>query len=308
VATYDSIISRTDAAALIPEEAANAILTDAATSSLALQTFRHIPMARGQFRIPAIAALPTAYFVNGDTGLKQTTEATWTNKYLNAEELACIVPIPEAVLDDTSFDVWGEVRPMIAEAIGAALDAAVFFGTNKPANWGSDIMAGATAASHVTALGTGVDLAEDISVAFGLVEADGNPVNFAAAAPSFKASLRGLRDQNDALLFMPSMQAGTPGTIYGEAIRYADNGAFDTAAALLIVGDSRKGLLGVRRDLTYKVLDQAVIQDGNGAIVYNLAQQDMVALRVTARFAWEQGNVPKRLTATPYAFAAVTPT
>src|SRR6188508_2944328 len=104
---YDNIISRSDAAALIPEEVAAPLLAGAVEQSAALSLFRRVPMSRAQSRIPVIAALPTAYFVNGDTGLKQTTEVNWTNKYLNAEEIAAIVPIPETVLDDADFDVWG---------------------------------------------------------------------------------------------------------------------------------------------------------------------------------------------------------
>jgi hypothetical protein len=42
-------------------------------------------------------------------------------------------------------------------------------------------------------------------------------------------------------------------------------------------------VLGILQDLTWKLLDQAVITDAAGNIVYNLPQQDMLALRVTMR-------------------------
>jgi len=150
---YNNIISRTDAQATMPEEVSSVVMTNVIRQSAALQLFRKVPMSRAQQRIPVISALPVAYWVSpSDTGLKQTTEVDWTNKYLNAEELACIVPIPEAVLDDAGFDIWTAIQPLLVETIGRTLDAAIFFGTNKPASFPSDLATTAIAAGNTLSL------------------------------------------------------------------------------------------------------------------------------------------------------------
>lgn len=52
----------------------------------------------------------------------------------------------------------------------------------------------------------------------------------------------------------------------------------------------------IRQDVTVKILDQGVIQDINTKeIMYNLAQQDMVALRVVFRMGWALPNPATRL-------------
>ena len=63
---------------------------------------------------------------------RQTSSMAWEKKRLYAEELAVIIPIPEAVLDDTNYDIWGEVKPRIVEAMGRRIDEAVLFGTGAP--------------------------------------------------------------------------------------------------------------------------------------------------------------------------------
>lgn len=82
--------------------------------------------------MPVLDMLPIAYFVNGDTGQKKTTKQAWDKKFITAEEIAVIVPIPEAVLDDSEYDIWGEVKPRVTEAFGKVIDSAVLFGENKP--------------------------------------------------------------------------------------------------------------------------------------------------------------------------------
>jgi hypothetical protein len=50
-------------------------------------------------------------------------------------------------------------------------------------------------------------------------------------------------------------------------------------------------VVGVRQDITFKLFTEGVIQDDTGAIVYNLMQQDMSAMRVTFRVGWQVANV-----------------
>jgi hypothetical protein len=93
-----------------------------------------VPVGRAQTRFPVLSALPVAYWVTGDTGQKQTTEINWANKYLNIEEIAVIVPVPDNVIDDADEPIWDQVRPLCEQAAGRLLDATVFFGTSAPAS------------------------------------------------------------------------------------------------------------------------------------------------------------------------------
>jgi HK97 family phage major capsid protein len=295
MATYNSLIDRSsDAAALIPEAVSQEILQAVPTASAVMQLARRLPnMSRKQQRLPVMSAMMDAYFVTGDTGLKQTSEITWENKYIYAEELAVIVPIPEAVLDDSAYDIWGEVRPRIAEAMGKAFDAAVLHGTNAPTNWPDDLVTGATAASNTVTLGTGADIYDDVMGASGTlatVEADGYMANGHLAAPTMRARLRGLRDSNGQPIFMRSMVDRTVYELDGMPVQFAANGAVDATAAHMFSGDWSQLVYAIRQDITYKLLDQAVITDSAGNIVYNLAQQDMVALRAVMRLGWQLPN------------------
>lgn len=287
------IIDRTGAETLIEEQLSDQIIQGAVEQSAVLTMGRKLPnMTSKQYRMPVLDMLPLAYFVNGDTGMKQTTKMQWDKKIITAEEIAVIVPIPEAVLDDSNYDIWGEVRPRVTEAFGKVIDSAVLFGVNKPSTWRDDVVATATAASATVTLGE--DLYDSIMGEAGViakVEESGYFVNGHMADISMRAKLRGLKDSTGNPIFKSDMQGGTTYSLDGSAMTFPRNGAFDKSKALMISGDFSQLVYAIRQDITFKLLDQAVIQDPSSQeIVYNLAQNDMVALRAVMRLGWEIPN------------------
>lgn len=288
---YNSLISRTDAAALVPEEVSKAMLTSLEAQSSILALGNKIPMARNQTRFPVLSALPVAYFVGGDTGLKQTTEAAWADKFMYVEEIAAIVPIPESVLDDAGFDVWASLQPLMEAAIVRTLDAAVIFGTSAPATWVAEgnLVSKAVAAGNVVVRGTNTaangGLHGDISDVVGKLETDGYAPNGAVGNITLKGRLRGVRATTGETLVLP---ADLPTPSYGLAGLWPSG----LSAAELLVGDFSKLVVGVRQDMTYKLITEGVITDASTPpqIIYNLPQQDMLALRLVFRAAYAVAN------------------
>lgn len=309
-------VDRTDAAALIPEDAAREIIANAEENSAVLQVSRRLPnMSRKQRRLPVWSSLPQAYFVDGDTGQKQTSKASWDNVYVNAEELAVIVPIPENVLDDADYDIWTEMRPGIISAFGIAVDQAVLYGINAPAAWPQSIVGQCEDTGHRLEEGdAGGDLYDDLLGEGGLlsfVEEDGYAVNGHIAALSMRAKMRGLRDNDGQPIFQTGAQGSAASyTLDGETLIFPRNGAIDPARSLVVSGDWSQLVYAIRQDITFKVLTEAVIQDTNGDIIFNLAQQDMVALRVVFRLGWALPNPTNRVNpddATRLPFATYSP-
>ena len=286
------IIDRTGADALIPDDRANEIIQGAIEQSAVLSMGRRLAnMTAAQSKLPVLDSLPIAYFVNGDTGTKKTTKQAWDKKVIYAEEIAVIVPIPEAVLDDSEYDIWGEVRPRIQEAFGKVIDAAVMFGTDKPTNWREGLVPSAKAAGASVKLTA--DLFNDLLGENGViskVEQSGYFVNGHAADISMRAKLRGLKDGNNRPLFLSSMQSAGNYSLDGSSITFPRNGAFDKTQALLISGDFSQLVYSIRQDITFKLFTEGVVQNTDGTIAYNLMQNDMVALRAVMRMGWEIPN------------------
>ena len=289
-----NIIDRTGAESLIPVQESNEIIQGIITQSAVLQRGRKLPnMTSKQYKMPVLDMLPIAYFVNGDSGQKKTTKMAWDKKFIIAEEIAVIVPIPEAVLDDSEYDIWAETKPRIIEAFGKKIDGAILFGDDKPASWRADVVTTANTAKSVVTLGTGDNLYDKIMGEEGsiaLIENSGYFVNGHMADISMRAKLRGLKNANGDPLFKSDMQSGTTYSLDGSPMNFPNNGSFDKSKALMISGDFSQLVYSIRQDITFKLFTEGVVQNTDGSIAYNLMQNDMVALRAVMRLGWEIPN------------------
>lgn len=289
------MIDRTGSEALISEQVANEIIQGVAEQSTVLRMGRKLAnMSKKKYRMPVLDMLPVSYWVAGDTGFKQTSKMAWKNKYITAEELAVIIPIPEAVLDDADYDIWGEVKPRAVEAIGKKIDGAILFSDDKPDTWRDGLVKGATDAKNVVTLGTSDDLYDKIMGEDGViakVEAAGFFPSGHMADVTMRAKLRGLKDSTGQPIFKSDMQGSTSYALDGSPIDFPRNGAFDKDQALMITGDFSQLVYSIRQDVTYKLLTEATIVDpSTKEVIYALAQQDMVALRIVMRLGWEVPN------------------
>ena len=293
--TGGTSITRSDAEALIPVQESRDIIQGVVEQSAVLQRGRRLQnMTAAQYKMRVLDLLPLAYFVNGEGGAakKRMTNMAWDKKFIYAEEIAVIVPIPEAVLDDADYDIWGEVRPRLVEAFGRKIDGAILFGTDKPQTWRDDVVTTALNAGATVSLAS--DLYDSILGEGGViakVEECGYFVNGHMADITMRAKLRGLKDTTGQPVFKSDMQTGTTYTLDGSPMSFPRNGAFDRSKALMISGDFSQLAYSIRQDITFKIFDQGVIQDpDSGEILYNLMQNDMVALRAVMRLGWEIPN------------------
>lgn len=297
------MITKTEAGALIEEQVVREIFEDAQKESKALSLFRRLPnMTSDKTKLRVSDSLPVAYFVDEteDNGRKQLTKSAWKNVYITAEELAVIVPIKENLLNDVDVDLWAEIRPQLVSAIAKKIDEAVFRGEGAPTSWGTGIIPQIISKGK-TVTETG-HLYSDINETMTEVEESGYNVTALLGGVGLKGKFRMMTDTTGQPLATTEI-----GSLRRE---YLDNGAWDKDEATLIAGDFSQAVYAIRQDVTYKVLDQAIIQDPtDGSILYNLAQEDMVALRVTFRMGYAIPNPVTALdgTGTRYPFAALIP-
>lgn len=299
-------ISRAEVSTLIQENYSDTLLLAATQASTVLSAFTPVNMGTKLTHLPVLATLPEAGWVSeaaDSTGVKPTSEVVWADRTLVAEEIAVIIPVHENVIDDATVSVLDEIARSGGQAIGKKLDQAVLFGTQKPASWTSPaLLPAAVAAGQTIAEVSGVandtDLVGAVNRVSELIATAGHMPDTLLASLSLRYRVANLRDNNGQLVFRDE-------SFNGYTTWFNRNGAWDPTAAQAIVVDSGRVRIGVRQDITVKLLDQATIGTGDSQI--NLAERDMVAVRLKARFAYVLGigATPQGSNKTPV--GAVTP-
>ena len=263
----------------VPVEQATEIMKDVARGSSILRLSKVSNMESDTKKIPVMTEGAGAYWV-GEGERIQTSKAGWIYPELKAKKLAVIIPVTREKLNDTTIDVFSELKESIAEAFYKAIDGAGLFGTNSP--FAKNIMSSIETAGNKVVIGTNDTLDLDVSDAMALVEEAGYDVNGFAAKIGIKNSLRKLRDANGNQLYATGVGGNE---FYNEPIEFSRNGAWDKDKAEIIGGDWDKALVGIREGIEYTILTEATLEgtlDEDGKPI-SLAEQDLIGIKATMR-------------------------
>lgn len=293
----------TKTSVVVPVEYSTEIIRGVLGKSKALELGRRLPDMKGNtYKLNVLQTLPVAGWVANSTTPanaesteiknKSISALAWEGKDIIAEEIAVIVPIAISTLEDVeNFGV--EVIPTITEEVVGAfqqvIDATIFFGTNTPFTAVGNIVGDATTAGAVVEWdGDGTKFYDAINDAMSLVEASGYVPTAIVGGPTLAGAFR-------------SMRTSTGQQINGGEIvdfpRHIDlTGGFNADTAFAVVGDFRYLVYSLRQDMRMKVLEESTLKDPTtGADLYNLGQQDMIALRFTMRMGYQLPNPVNRV-------------
>jgi hypothetical protein len=258
------------------------VIEAVAYQSAIMKLSRTIRMPAGVEKIPVVSVAPQAGFVNPTYGgHKPQTTVEWTSMQIVPEEIACIVPVPNAFIDDAGFPVWQEIRDLIAGSIAFTFDDAALNGNGAPATYPAG---GLIAAAGGPAPATGgANEWDNISAALGQLEAQG----FTADGILGGAALAGvMRSMFGFAGVMPTTAA--PTTIFG--LSYATTSAWDYTKAQEMVGDFDYSLVGIRQDIRFEMSTDGVITDVAGKVLVNAFQDDTTLMRVYTRVGYAIGK------------------
>lgn len=312
---FDRSNSDTRTAREIPEVVVGQIIEDQVATSAVLSVADVHTMRAYQERYRLTNSFPGAYWITGeddvlngggtgtqaekDSAFKQTTSFQWTNKYLTPEELAVMATMPDNWQQDSDI-TWEEVRRAIRGAAAKQIDRAVLFGDSAfgplPGSFGDGVVAEAMAAGNFVIAGTNVDRVDDYAAVGEALAETGYELNGFLTRAAEMWKIRRLRDADDRPLVQDLTSGGRP-NLFGVPLVEVVNGAWDQSEAIAIAGDWNQLKVGIRKDMTFDVSNEApLFNPATGALIYNPFQQDGSVMRFFMRLGYEIMDPLKNLT------------
>jgi HK97 family phage major capsid protein len=275
---------------LIPEELRAEVLRLAQNQyGVARREMFYLPFTGpgNERKIPTLLTGVSVSWVN-EKGKKPGTNPTFSLVTQTLKKLAAIIPFTEEILEDSAVNLTALVAQLFAEAVAKEEDIQFFTGTGTP--WTGVLNNGSV--NHVD-MGAGEDIT-DITADDLLDMIDETPAGALTGAKFYLhrhalSVIRKLKDPVTGAYIFQRPTDGMPGTIWDfpyelvEAFPNKTEGLTHTKGIIAFGNLKLACILGDKQQIRAKLLDQATVTDGDGTTVLNLAEEDMIALRLEER-------------------------
>ena len=279
---------------LVPEELQAEVLRIAeAEYGIARREFTYLPFSGpgNERKIPTLASSVSVSWVN-EAGSKPGTNPTFGLVTQTLKKLAAIIPFTEEILEDSVINLTQLVATLFAEAVSKEEDVQFLYGTGAP--WTGILNNGSV---EVVALGAGEGVS-DITFEK-LIDMQDECASGALAGAKYYMNrtiysyLRKLRadavaaaDGKGMFLLPPNKKSIEDILDYPIELSDAlpDKTLAGNSKPFVIFGNLKlAAIFGDKQQIRAKLLDQATITDGDGTTTINLAEEDMIALRLEER-------------------------
>lgn len=275
---------------LIPEELRSEILRVAEDQyGLARREMRYLPFTGpgNERKIPALASSVSVFWTD-EAGGKKSTAPTFDIVTQTLKKLAAIVPMTEEIIEDSTINLTALVAELFAEAVAKEEDLQFFNGDGT-------VWTGILNNGDVNVVNIATDDPADVTADDLLAMIDATPSGALSGAKfymhrSVYSALRRLREgsSGDGAYLIQQPTGGEPATLWGYPIELSE--AFPAVSEtgddqpFILFGNLKKAaIFGDKQQLRVKMLDQATIRNVADNANINLAQQDMVAVRIVER-------------------------
>lgn len=271
----------------IPTELRNEVLRIAEKQyGLARRDMLYLPFSGpGNSRnIPALGT-SVSVFWTGEGAKNKSTQPKFSLVAQTLKKLTAIVPMTEEILEDSAINLTQLLGALFAEAIAKEEDIQFFAGVGTPwtgiLNNGSVnvVYQGTAGVANLTA-----DDLLDLQDAVPTGAQDGAKYYMHRTVLSVVRKLKG----TDGQYIYQNPGQGQPATLWNKPVEISD--AFPSVSEVaegspyILYGNLKQAaIFGDKQQIRAKLLDQATVTDTDDATTINLAEQDMVALRIVER-------------------------